>query len=651
MRPAAAKILLPLLPLWLAAVVVLPGESPGAEQAAFPAWASSVVAVESAAGKPRVAGYGVMVSGRGHVVTVWSTVFGAEKLRVRSTDGTVSEVVGVVAADRGRELVLLATKPKTRGAPAAILLDRAVMVGEPVHAIAGPDGGPLTISSDRIDSIESGERYRRIFPVGTTRPIDVDQSRLVHHAYLPRVGIGGGLFGDDGRLLGILVATPDWNDRIHVAVHAGHVRELLEAAGPPRPLATLVRARETTPIRDPNAVARERERLHLPPLDCDAMRRGASLRERFHALRDELAGIPGERRLLAARAERWATEERFPQQRFEELQRLIAANRLAIASIEPEMEATIPGSEAPLPGNEDALQARSDRAFSPRQRALGQQLEMEHQLLTARLAACQAERLRLRSRSAQIDADTRALDRLETMLPDEIFFAGDPLGMRGEEELEDALPELDAEIAEGRPAGVFLLLRGLLLTRLSRFDEAISDFDRLIDEDRQLRAAAQLARARAESRRRGASLADGMARAVRKDKGDPIFETLLARVALDRRDWAEAGVWLRAALEHGGEAGELHTALAMVTLAAGQSPGSPRQAADHARNACGISHGTDWRAWALVGLSAAAAGDWDKAAETLDRAAPLATDFAPDTLRHWRRTVRDRKLPEIWFAP
>ncbi|MEN9667973.1 MAG: hypothetical protein RLZZ326_4336, partial [Planctomycetota bacterium] len=33
------------------------------------------------------------------------------------------------------------------------------------------------------------------------------------------------------------------------------------------------------------------------------------------------------------------------------------------------------------------------------------------------------------------------------------------------------------------------------------------------------------------------------------------------------------------------------------------------------------------------------------------RAAPLATDFAPDTLRHWRRSVRDRKLPDTWFAP
>ena len=651
MEYAAALFRLPFLPLLSAAMTVFPAAGRGADPAAIQDWATSVVAIESATGKPRAAGCGVMVSGRGHVVTTWSTVYDAEKLKVRATNGTVSEVVGVVAADRGRELVLLATKPTDRGAPPAILLDRAVAVGEPVHAIGAPGAGPLAIASDRIDSIESGERYRRTCAIGTAPPIDADQSRLVHHAYLPRAGIGGGLFGDDGRLLGILVPTPDWTDRIHVAVHAGHVGELLESAGPPRPLATLKRAREITPVRDPNAVTRQRDQLHLPPLDCDTMRRGASLGERLQALRRRLAAIPEARRLLATRAQRWANEERLPQQRFEEVQRLIAANRLAIASIETEMEAIIPGSEAPLPGSEDALRARSDRAYSPRQRALGQQLETEHQFLTARLAACQADRLRLRSRAPQIDADTRALDRLEEVLPGEIFFAGDPLGMRGEEEIEDALPELDDEIAEGRPAGVFLLLRGLWLTRLERFDDARADFDRLLDEDRQLRSAAELARARAEGRRRGEPLADAVVRGARRGKGDPIMETLLARVAIDQKDWALAAGWLRAALEHGGDSGELHTGLAMVTLATGKGPGAPRLAADHAEKACRASLGTDRRAWGLVGLSAAAAGKWDEAGETLDHAAPLATDFAPETLRHWRRCVRDRKLPDSWFAP
>ena len=140
-------------------------------------------------------------------------------------------------------------------------------------------------------------------------------------------------------------------------------------------------------------------------------------------------------------------------------------------------------------------------------------------------------------------------------------------------------------------------------------------------------------------------------RGARRGKGDPIVETLLARCAIDRKDWAEAAGWLRAALEHGGDSGELHTGLALVTLAAGKAPGAPRLAADHAEKACRTALGTDWRAWGLVGLSAAAEGKWDEAGERLNRVAPLETAFAPDTLRHWRRSVRDRKLPDTWFAP
>jgi hypothetical protein len=175
------------------------------------------------------------------------------------------------------------------------------------------------------------------------------------------------------------------------------------------------------------------------------------------------------------------------------------------------------------------------------------------------------------------------------------FFAGDPLGMRGEEELETALPELDAEIAEGRPTGVFLLLRGLLQTRLTRFDEARSDFDRLIEEDRLLREADELALARADGRRRGGPLANAVVRGARRAKGDPIVETLLARTEIEEPDWTEAARWLRASLEHGGDPGELHTALSMFTLSVGESPGAPRHAADHAREACQLSHRTDWR--------------------------------------------------------
>ena len=98
MEYAAALFRLPFLPLLSAAMTVFPAAGRGADPAAIQDWATSVVAIESATGKPRAAGCGVMVSGRGHVVTTWSTVYDAEKLKVRATNGTVSEVVGVDGA-------------------------------------------------------------------------------------------------------------------------------------------------------------------------------------------------------------------------------------------------------------------------------------------------------------------------------------------------------------------------------------------------------------------------------------------------------------------------------------------------------------------------------------------------------------------------
>ena len=134
-----------------------------------------------------------------------------------------------------------------------------------------------------------------------------------------------------------------------------------------------------------------------------------------------------------------------PQQQSEQVRRRIAANRLAIASIEPEVE--IFDADRLVPRVDAPLREQNERAFSPRQRILGQQLDSEYQGLLLQLAILDGERLRLQSRHAQTAADAAALRRIGESLVLAAFFAGDPLGMRGSEELEDALPELDAEIA------------------------------------------------------------------------------------------------------------------------------------------------------------------------------------------------------------
>lgn len=626
-------------------VILALGGSAGAraDEPPLRTWASSVVTVEDASGQRGPIASGVVVSAEGHVATTWSTLDRVRRVRVRTHDGALHDVLGVAAADRRRDLAVLVMKRGADLPPAATLVDRAVDVGETVHAIAGPAADPLVAATDRIDSIESGAWYRRTLPAAERGTVAADQCRIVHHAYLNPSARGGALFGDDGRLLGVLVAAADWSDRIHVAVHAGHVRELLDRTVAPRALATLAR---DEPLPDPIAppvAADARAARHLPPLTGDVAARGGALHGLLRALLATRDGIPGEQRRLAARAASWAAEALVPQQAFESVQQQIAGNRLQFTSMVPEIVA----DARPIGGDLEI----TERFFSPRQMAMRQQLDRECMVLTLQLARIHGERLKWQSRALQSDRDSGALDRVAEALRQEMFFAGDPLGMRGDDEIEDALGVLDAEIAEGGADGMLVLLRGLWLTRLKRFDEAVADFDRVIEDDRMLRPVAELARQRAAVRRRGDGLSAVVGRAARSGAGDPIMETLLARCAIDAADWPAATKWLQAALAHGGDPVELHVALAFVSLTPDGRQRNPRRAREHARSACRESLGTDWRAWGAEALSAAAAGDWEEAAIRLTRAEALVDATVPTTFREWQTAVDRHLLPTDWFTP
>ncbi|NDC63961.1 MAG: serine protease [Planctomycetia bacterium] len=612
-------------------------------------WAASVVTVEDAAGRRGVIASGVVVSAKGHVVTAWAPLRGSRRVRLRTHEGVVHDVLGVVAADRCKELVVLAMKRGTSMPPPAILVDRAVDVGETVHAIAGPGAEPLLAATDRVDAIESGARYRRTLSPNARDGIAPDQCRIVHHAYLGPPAVGGGLFGDDGLLLGVLVATADWRDRIHVAVHAGHIREVLDRAVAPRALTTLESenraAIPAVPV-DAETAAALRGSRHLPPIDGDLAARATTLRGVLRALRARLASIAVERRRIADRADRWRDEARGPDEAADGVRQQISINRVAFTTMVP--EETIEESIAMADGS---VMRRTVSAFSLRQVLLRQQLDRECMALNFQLARIEGERLRFRSRERQGELDLAALDRAAVALERETFFAGDPLAMRGDEEIEDALGELDAEIAEGRAAGVFGLLRGMWLTRLERFDDAVVDFDRVIEDDRALRPVAELARARAVARRDREGLSAAVARAARAGDGDPLMATVRARCAIDEGAWAAADTALQEALSHGGDTFELQMALARVALVAEGRRRNPRRAIDHARAACRASCAGDWLPWGLLGLATAAGGDWADAAARLSAAEPLVPPDARGQYRAWQTAVDERRLPIDWFAP
>lgn len=605
-------------------------------------WAASVVTIEDVAGRRGPIASGVVVSADGHVATACSILHRMRRVRVRTHEGATHDVLGVAAADRRKDLALLVIERGPDMPPAAPLVDRAVDVGETVHAVAGPAAEPLVAATDRVDAIESGAWYRRSLPVAERGTVAADQCRIIHHAYMNLSARGGALFGDDGRLLGVLVAAADWDDRIHVAVHAGHVHELLDQAVAPRALSTLAQDDPLPDALEPAAAAAARSRHHLPPLAADVAARGRDLRRLLHELLATRDSISREQRRLTARADGWRAEAAVPQQAFESVQQLIAQNRLEFTSMVPE----IVGVDRPIG---DDLEI-TERYYSPRQMAMRQQLDRECLVLTLQLARIHGERLRWQSRTLQSDRDRAALERMAESLREEIFFAGDPLGMRGDDEIEEALGVLDAEIAEGGGDGTAALVRGLWLTRLERFVEAMADFDRVIEDDRRLRSAARLARQRALGRLRGAGISAAVASAARSAAADPVIETVLARCAIDAADWPVATRWLQAALVHGGDPVELQIALARASLAPRGGQRNPRRALEQARGACRASRGADWRAFVTEAMALGAAGDWEKAALLLIDVEPLVDAVAWTPFRDWQAAIDREQLPADWFS-
>lgn len=136
---------------------------------------------------PEGSGSGVLVDPEGVVATNLHVVRGADRATVTLANGDAYDDVAVIEFDSRKDLVLL--KIKGFKLPTARLGDSdSLVIGQKVYTIGAPKGLDLTLAEGLVSGIrDSGEGYRVI---QTSAPISPGSS-------------GGGLFDDQGRLLGI----------------------------------------------------------------------------------------------------------------------------------------------------------------------------------------------------------------------------------------------------------------------------------------------------------------------------------------------------------------------------------------------------------------------------------------------------------------
>ena len=186
---------------------------------------------------PEAFGSGVLVDQAGVIVTNLHVVQGQERATVTLPNGDAYDDVGVVEFDTRKDLVLL--KIKGFKLPTAELGDSdLVAVGDKVYAIGAPKGLELTLSEGLVSGLrDTGDGYR---VVQTSAAISSGSS-------------GGGLFDDQGRLVGITSFKFRDGESLNFALPINYVRGML-ATTPKMSLAELkTRAVKSSP--EPAGVA------------------------------------------------------------------------------------------------------------------------------------------------------------------------------------------------------------------------------------------------------------------------------------------------------------------------------------------------------------------------------------------------------------
>jgi serine protease Do len=169
-------------------------------------------------GRPRESvGSGVIIDGRGYIVTNHHVGAGAGKMRVCLSDGTELSA-RAIAEEPGLDLVML--KVQTDRQLQALPLGPAsdLLVGETVIAVGHPFGYTNTVSTGIVSAL--GRTIK--MPTGETLT-DLIQT----NASINPGNSGGPLLNINGELIGIIVALRDGAQGIAFAINADAVKQAL----------------------------------------------------------------------------------------------------------------------------------------------------------------------------------------------------------------------------------------------------------------------------------------------------------------------------------------------------------------------------------------------------------------------------------------
>lgn len=189
-------------------------------------------------GGTQMMGSGFFVSRDGLLVTNYHVVEGGRSAKVRLPGGEERTVLGARATNPDADLALL----QVSGGPYGHLslaedAEDMPRVGDKVCAIGNPQGFVNTLSEGIVSGFRKVQGVRLL---QTTAPISQGSS-------------GGPLLNTGGKVVGVTTGSWFRGQNLNFALVLGHIRELLESAGPVQELAIAA--------SEPGPVARQREAI------------------------------------------------------------------------------------------------------------------------------------------------------------------------------------------------------------------------------------------------------------------------------------------------------------------------------------------------------------------------------------------------------
>ena len=226
------------------------GHAAGSAQSVFDQVSPSVVTVQvlDAAGRAEGHGSGVVVA-RGQVATNCHVVERAQALRVAGQRQALP--AHWTRRLPGLDLCLLDV-PGLAAAPVTLRPSASLAVGEPVHAVGNPLGFGLAVSSGLVAVLQPRTPYPVLV---TTAPASPGSS-------------GGGLFDEQGRLVGVTTAIMGTGQNQNLVLVGEAVADLL-AKGEPRPPAAVAQDPERNWFAEAEALHHALDWARLEPLALD----------------------------------------------------------------------------------------------------------------------------------------------------------------------------------------------------------------------------------------------------------------------------------------------------------------------------------------------------------------------------------------------